>query len=267
MGGKTAPSWASSGAPTPPGYSVIQHDAARAIATDEAAGWVRSVLATGRTLHAWAGSQLGARSHGGRGTVYAVDAPAPGPDGRHRWAARHYRRGGALAGILDDRYLRVGRPRPFRELALSVEARSRGVSTPAVVAGAAYADGIFYRCDLLTELVAGARPLADLLADPAGGASDGTLLAATVDAIRSLSDAGVYHVDLNAHNVLLQDGVGRAWVVDLDRARLLDRPARGAGARMRDRLVRSLCKEARCAPEGDGDRQSRLAAALESMPL
>ena len=63
-------------------------------------------------------------------------------------------------------------------------------------------------------------------------------------AIRLLHEAGGVHADLNAYNILVQEeGEGRAFVIDLDRASVLAGPvpARQAAANLR-RLRRSFLK-------------------------
>lgn len=214
-----------------------------ALVRPEAAGWIDDVMGSGTTLHDWAEGRTDRTTFSGRGRVFAVAAPVEGPDGRARWAVRHYRRGGAMAMHMEDRYLRVGRPRPFRELSASDAARSRGIRTPAVVAGAVYPDGIYYRCDLATEVVPDVRTLADLLHEHDGTRGWLVAMARAGALIRDLSAAGVFHVDLNARNILLSDDHDDgAWVVDLDRARILKRPSDTAGERMRVRLTRSIVK-------------------------
>ena len=240
----------------PPGYVRHRFGSTRVMVHDDALEWARAVLADGGTLHGWAADHGEGSTFAGRGTVHAVPAPLSGPDHRPRWAVRHYRRGGAVASILDDRYLRLGRPRPFRELAASAAARERGVDTPAVVAGAVYPSGIHYRCDLVTEVVPGARTLARVLHDTDGTRGWLDAMAAAGRLVDALGEAGVFHVDLNAHNIVFEEGdLARPWVLDLDRASVRSRPSEGAKERMRARLTRSVVKEG--TPTGDplGDRE------------
>ncbi|MEM7413898.1 MAG: lipopolysaccharide kinase InaA family protein [Gemmatimonadota bacterium] len=181
--------------------------------------------------------------HGGRGPVHVVPAPGPGPTSAERWAIRHYRRGGAMAGALVDRYLRVGRARPVRELGASVVARERAVRTPAIVAGVCSSDGAFYRCDLVTEFVPDATPLSAVLTPGAAIDSVSTALVAAGGLIRALGDARVHHVDFHAGNILIpRDPREAAWVLDLDRARILERDSAASARRMKERLVRSIAK-------------------------
>ena len=213
------------------------------------------------TLHDWAAALPDRSSFPGRGTVYSVPAPVPGPDGRQRWAVRHYRRGGAMASWLEDRYIRLGRPRPFREIAASATARARSVPTPAVMAGAVYPSGLHYRADLVTEVVPDACTLVDVLHETDGTRGWLEALGAAGRLVEELGEAGVFHVDLNAHNILFEEGdTDRPWVVDLDRARILGRSSPGVRERMRSRLVRSVVKEG--TPTGDPVREGEVLEAL-----
>ena len=240
----------------PADYPRSRVGAVRVTALEAADGWARDAIADAGTLHRWAAGRPDARSFTGRGRVHSVDAPRPGPDGRARWAVRHYQRGGAVAAHLADRYLRVGRSRPEREIRAAAVARSKGVATPAVMAGAVYPAGIYYRCDLVTEVVPGARTLADT-----AHATDGTrdwleAMAAAGRLAFALAEAGVLHVDLNAHNILFEEGdPSRAWVIDLDRARVGGRPDSDAAERMLARLTRSVVKVGTPTGEALGDRE------------
>jgi len=177
----------------------------------------------------------------GRGPSYAIDAPAPGPESHPRWIVRHYRRGGRVAPVVGDRYLRTGVPRPIGELVASAEARRRGIATPAVVAGAVYAAGPFYRADLVTEAIQGARTLGALVFT--GDHDIEALLMLGGRLVGALEAAGVRHADLNASNIVmtLEGGSPDAHVLDLDRCRILP-PGRRSDHAMRARLERSLRK-------------------------
>lgn len=239
----------------PTGYELVEADGARAFAVPRAVGWVRSVLEGGRTLHREAARNPVATFRG-RGEVHVVDAP------EGRWVVRHYRRGGAMARLLDDRYVRVGDPRPVREAVAAAEVARRGIHTPGVVAGAVYPAGLFYRADLLTALVPDGMDLAGVLFGPAEGgghvraqphgqgvspgdpALRGAALRAAGSLVARMAGAGVAHPDLNAGNVLLTGVAGdlRPLLLDLDRCRVLPR-GRGLDPQtLLARLERSLRK-------------------------
>jgi tRNA A-37 threonylcarbamoyl transferase component Bud32 len=168
-----------------------------------------------------------------------------------------------MAHHMRDRYLRLGTPRPFRELAASVGARERGVATPAVVAAATYIEGPVYRCDLVTEVVPEVRPLADVLHEHDGTRGWLIAMARAGALIRQLAEAGVFHVDLNSWNILLRpDGVGDTWVVDLDRARVLARTTPSIVDRMKSRLARSIVKIG--TPTGERLSHEEIESALDA---
>jgi 3-deoxy-D-manno-octulosonic acid kinase len=178
---------------------------------------------------------------GGRGSAWFVS-------GGGRWVLRHYRRGGWVAPLSRDRYLWTGesRVRAFAEYRLLAELAARGLPVPEPVAARYRRMGPFYRCDLITQRIAGARPLSSVLS--AGPVDDDTWREVGA-AIARLHAAGADHADLNAHNILLDDE-GAVSVIDFDRG-LLRTPAHRTGAwaaRNLSRLHRSLMKVSRDLP-------------------
>ena len=151
---------------------------------------------------------------------------------------RHYRRGGAVAGLLDDRYARLAQNRVLRELRVSESARARGVATPAVQCAAWYNHGLFRRFDIATMYIAASRDLADVLFGEE--AVPERALRASVRLIRDMLRAGLVHQDLNLKNILIAPD--RAYVLDLDRCRVEEGVSAATSQVMRDRLLRSLSK-------------------------
>jgi hypothetical protein len=123
----------------PAGYEVERERGVEIVALPSVMGVVRDAIGEAGTLYAWA-ARSGSRSFVGRGAVFAVATPA------REWVVRHYRRGGAVARVLGDRYVRISEPRALRELRASVLARSRGVATPEVVAAVVYPAGSAVPC-------------------------------------------------------------------------------------------------------------------------
>lgn len=132
-----------------------------AVALPEATDAVRQALEEFGTLFEYARRHPRAERLQGRGPLYAI--PAKGSVSERWWVVRHYRRGGAVARWLGDRYLRVSAQRPLRELRASEELRRRGIETPRIVAAAIYPSGLFYRADVATERVQHAVDLAQAL--------------------------------------------------------------------------------------------------------
>lgn len=174
----------------------------------------------------------------GRGTTFFVR------DGDNEWVVRHYRRGGLVARLLRDSYLWQGlaATRAWREWHLLAELFAAGLPVPQPVAAQVVRRGLWYRADIVTRRLA-AAPLAERLRQ--GRVEAGTW-AAVGAAICRVHDAGVWHADLNAHNILL-DARETPFIIDLDRGERRPRDARAEGWRQGNlqRLHRSLRKLAR----------------------
>jgi 3-deoxy-D-manno-octulosonic acid kinase len=199
--------------PTPDGAMV--HDPARLGATADAA-WLDEAH--------WRARGPVAPPSGGRGAALRVGTPA-GPA-----VLRHYRRGGLVARFNRDRYLWQGEAatRPFREFALLQSMIAAGLPAPVPLAARYRRAGLWYRGDLLTLAIEGARTLAEALRE-APSSIDWTLVGRTIGRFHAL---GFPHPDLNAHNILLGDGA--CHLVDFDRGA----PAAPAPAWMDANLAR-----------------------------
>lgn len=145
---------------------------------------------------------------GGRGSAWFVEASFGAA------VLRHYRRGGLLARLNADRYLWLGvdNARCTREYRLLRAMQSQGLPVPAPIAAGWWRHGLFYRQALLTERIPGAVSLAELmLRNPRR-----TPWEAVGQVIARFHRAGVWHADLNAHNIL-RDASGNIWLIDFDR--------------------------------------------------
>lgn len=142
------------------------------------------------------------------------------PDGNN-CLVRTYLHGGALR-FFTGRLFFTWPPRPFRELAISVELRRRGLPTVEPCgAGIEKLPGPFYRGWLATRELEGA---ADLWAALQSGftRAEGldNVLRAVAASLRSLHREGVCHGDLNLKNILIRresEGL-KAYIIDLDKA-------------------------------------------------
>ncbi len=148
----------------------------------------------------------------GRGAVTFFDAPF-GP-----CVLRHYHRGGFAARVSADRYLWTGakRTRSFREFRMLAAMHAAGLRVPAPVAARYVREGLYYRADLVTRRIPAAHTLAVLL-DTAR--LDGSLAVEAGKTLATFHAQGVWHADLNAHNILC-DERGQVWLLDFDRGRL-----------------------------------------------
>jgi 3-deoxy-D-manno-octulosonic acid kinase len=176
---------------------------------------------------------------GGRGAAWFIAS------GGREWVLRHDRRGGFIARFSRDRYVWAGedRVRSFAEWRMLQHMALLGLPVPGPIAARYQRAGLVYRCDLITERIAGAQPLSVLLAARALPEAQWRAVGAV---IARLHAAGVDHADLNAHNLLI-DGAGAVSVIDFDRGRLRPSQGRWAAGNLH-RLRRSLDKISRQLP-------------------
>jgi 3-deoxy-D-manno-octulosonic acid kinase len=210
-------------------------------------------------LKSWLADAATQRTPGGRGGALFIEHAG------QSWVLRHYQRGGFAARFSADRYFWTGerRTRAFREWQLLAELHAAGLPVPAPVAARYVRHGLTYSGDLITERIGDAQPLSVLLARaPLPGA---TWRAIGV-CVRRLHDAGVWHADLNAHNILIAVD-GAVSLIDFDRAR---RRSADGGWREANlaRLERSLHKICRELPAGrfTADDWSMLRSGYDSAP-
>lgn len=169
---------------------------------------------------------------GGRGGVAVIETPVG------ECVLRHYRRGGAVAVLMGDLYLWTGaaRTRCFAEFRLLQGLRARGLPVPEPVAVRYRRRALWYSADLITRRIARAETLAERLT--VNGI--GTELAEEVGAlVARFHREGVWHADLNAHNILIAPN--GLFLIDFDRGRLRA-PAEGWRLANLQRLRRSLIK-------------------------
>ena len=152
---------------------------------------------------------------------------------------RHYRRGGLVARFNPDRYrLTAARDsRAMREYSLLRWMSACGLPVPVPVAARQKVDGRSYTADIIVAMIPGSHNLVQCLVSAPLKLHQWH---AVGRAIRQLHDAHVFHSDLNAHNLLLDEG-GQAWIVDFDKCERRE----GEAWKMLNlqRLQRSLRKE------------------------
>jgi 3-deoxy-D-manno-octulosonic acid kinase len=159
--------------------------------------------------------------------------------GQQDLVLRHYWRGGMVGRFIKDLFLRSGVPnsRAMREFSLLRWMHDQGLSVPRPVAARFRAAGLFYRADLLMQMIPDARPLADMLSDRALSEAEWMKVGAVIARMHRL---GVDHSDLNCRNILF-DRTGKFWLIDFDKCA---RRSRGAWPKHNlDRLERSFHKE------------------------
>jgi 3-deoxy-D-manno-octulosonic acid kinase len=232
----------------PDGYTALSRRRVRALVRSDLVGELAPwLLAT--PLEVPADSEP---LRGGRGAAHRVRLP-----GGLGAVLRCYRRGGLLARVVRETYVGPG-ARPFRELAVTAEARRRGVAAAEVLA--ARVEGrLTYRGAIVTAEVPDAVPVVEALRR-ADDDRRRALAAAVARVVAAMHRAGVFHADLNLTNLVTRGappGVD-VTVLDFDRARVGRAPL-GRRARRRNlrRLARSLRK---VDPTGDLAAPDDLAA-------
>lgn len=165
-----------------------------------AAGW-QSVSAVTGVLRA-----------AGRGNTLIVS------DGTREFVLRKYVRGGFIGRLIKDAYFWTGedQTRCFAEWRLLDKLIEKGLNVPVPAAACYRRNAMFYTADLLTVRVPGIRSLADRLLESPG---TGLFWRSLGGAICRTHKANVYHADLNAYNVQLDEN-DELWLLDFDRGKL-----------------------------------------------
>ena len=156
----------------------------------------------------------GALGSGGRGnTMFVGNVP-------RQFVLRHYVRGGLPGKLIHDTYLWTGEnnTRPFAEWRLLAKLAESGLRVPRPAAAYYRRRGPFYTADLITVRIPDVRPLSVCIGERA---YDAEFWQSVGMAIRAFHSGGVYHADMNAHNLQI-DASGNIWMLDLDRGRLLE---------------------------------------------
>jgi 3-deoxy-D-manno-octulosonic acid kinase len=180
----------------------------------------------------------GAHGAAGRGnTLYVGNVP-------RQFVLRHFMRGGLVRKLVRDRYLFTGedRTRSFAEWRMLAKMADSGLRVPRPAAARYSRHGAFYTADIITVRIPGVMPLSAYLAEVGAGTG---FWWSVGESIRRFHAEGVYHADMNAHNLQI-DEQGALWMLDFDRGRLL--PPGPWQQRTLDRLLRSLEKVRRMNP-------------------
>lgn len=172
----------------------------------------------------------------GRGSAWFVEASFGAA------VLRQYLRGGWVAKISRDSYFftTFARSRPIREFNILAELFDRGLPVPRPVAALCERQGLLAGGSIMTLRIAPSTTLADLLPREGSPGPDDDVWRRVGQCIRRFHRAGVWHADLNARNILLDDAT-QVFLIDFDRARLM-RNTEVNGKSNLARLKRSLQK-------------------------
>ena len=186
----------------------------------DAAGWLHSE------------PLKGSHGSGGRGnTMYVGNVP-------RQFVLRHFMRGGLVGKVIRDRYFFTGEDntRSFIEWRLLAKLADNNLRVPRPAAARYCRFGFTYTADIITVRIPAESPLSEFIA---ARSRDEDFWHATGAAIREFHSCGVYHADMNAYNLQI-DNAGRLWMLDFDRGRLL--PPGAWQQKTLGRLHRSLVK-------------------------
>lgn len=155
---------------------------------------------------------VGVLAAAGRGNTLIVS------DGSREFVLRKYVRGGMIGRLIKDTYFWTGEDetRSFAEWRLLEKLVRKGLNVPVPAAARYRRNAMFYTADLLTVRVPGIRSLADRLLESPGTEKFWRSLGS---AICRTHKANVYHADLNAYNVQLDEN-DELWLLDFDRGKL-----------------------------------------------
>lgn len=169
----------------------------------------------------------------GRGTTYMVKIQ------EHSCVLRHYQRGGLVAKLLKDQYLWTGveQTRAWREWHLLKQMAENGLPVPQPVAAHVVKGALYYRADLMTMRLRDSKSLTEYLRKNDLPQEQWRNIGRT---IRAFHNAGIYHADLNAHNVMLNTN-GEVFLIDFDKGEQRTPNASWQRANI-DRFQRSLEK-------------------------
>lgn len=147
----------------------------------------------------------------GRGSAWFIRL------GDERAVLRHYYRGGLVAKLSKDSFFWTGaeRSRAFAEFRLLEWMVLQGLPVPVPLGAKVQRSGLLYRCDLITRTLPHTQTLADRIAVDVLPAEVWAELGRVV---RSMHALGVWHADLNAKNILIDDA-GAVSLIDFDRCR------------------------------------------------
>lgn len=169
----------------------------------------------------------------GRGNTYFVNLDVC------QGVLRQYLRGGMVAKLTADRYLwrNLYATRAWREWFLLGKLRDFDLNVPRPVAAHVLRFGLTYSANILVERIMDASPLSALLTH---AELTDELWRKIGSTIRRFHQRGVYHSDLNAHNILIT-GQDEVYLIDFDKC-YLRQTKRSWQLENLNRLYRSLNK-------------------------
>ncbi len=212
-------------------FQIVEHGASTIMVVTEL---VEHLTPSWFDLNWWSSQGGTVGSAPGRGESFFLHHP--GLSLNLVW--RHYKRGGLVAKLSEDRYLWSGlkQTRAYQEFALTEILRQRGLPVPRPIAAQVIREGLSYRADLITERLADVKSMAQRLESDLHHFPWHEV----GKTIAKFHTIGLDHVDLNIRNILLNSH-DRVYIIDFDRCRFrpIDKEWQQGNL---DRLLRSVQK-------------------------
>ena len=188
----------------------------------------------------WQDSNSITGSAQGRGTTWFVKQIDETNNNEKHWVLRHYFRGGLIGKIITDSYFFTSQEntRAAKEFALLAHMQTLQLPAPKPIAYRVSRHGLFYRADLLSSRIENAQDLVAILTKKS---IDEATWYAIGETIKTFHNHGIYHHDLNAHNILLDDK-NKHWLIDFDQGEIKTLQ-KGWQQNNLQRLLRSFHKE------------------------
>jgi len=198
------------------------------------------------SAHYWQAENAVTGTAQGRGTTWFVQYNDKNCEQEKHWVLRHYYRGGLIGKIINDSYLFTSQKntRAAREFTLLTHMQTLALPAPKPIAYRITRHGIFYRADLLSSRIENALDLVAILSKQKLSDELWRNIGVT---IKHFHDHNIYHHDLNAHNILI-DNNENVFLIDFDRGEIkTSNPVSWQQANMA-RLQRSFLKELKQLP-------------------
>lgn len=185
----------------------------------------------------------------GRNTTYFIQYSDSNETHRD-FVLRHYYRGGLVSRLLNDEFLYTGleKTRSIAELTMLQKMKDLGLPVPQPVAAmVTRVSSLWCRNDILIERINDAKDGYHWLIEQELQAQTWQAIGAT---IKQFHQQGVYHSDLNIHNIMI-DKSGNVYLIDFDSCEFRSHSTTWKNNNL-SRLLRSLVKEKNNAVNQDG---------------
>ena len=176
----------------------------------------------------------------GRGTTWFVCYQPENIPEQH-WVLRHYYRGGLIGKLINDSYWFSSQrsTRAAREFDLLAYMQTVDLPAPKPLAYRVVKHGLIYQADLLSSRIEHAQDLVAILSKQTINESLWEKIGIT---IKGFHDENIYHHDLNAHNILINNK-DEVFLIDFDRGEMRSKNQQRWQQANMNRLHRSFMKE------------------------